>query len=246
MNNRESLVTALPVLIQQKELCMFEPIPDPKIDLDLDIPIQVIDLLEHPLVENIYPAGVSWVNTDIVHVHLGGGVIQVSGKLFTNITSVTPIPRYQPDFVLGAKGISYFRGVIEHSWEGRKRYRRFHQKYIDANVDAALVEFIHARILNHLDTPLDEAKRECLWLLIASAALQRQYPNELWFVPWLANAEVKQAAMHIFGAFDWSEITSRGFDLWLAEKNLGEHHSPHKSLIPAATEAVLSDTPFAL
>lgn len=227
---------------------MFESIPQPKIDLDLDASISVKQLLNNPLIRNIYSAGMPWIRDqpDIVHVNIEGGSIFFDGKYWTSATSVTPIPRYQPDYLLGAKGISYFRGVIEHPWESRKRYRRFHQKYVDANVDTTLVEFIHARILNHLDTPLDEAKGERLWLLIASAALQRQYPNELWFMPWLANAEVKQTAVHIFGAFDWTEITSRGFDLWLAEKNLGEHHRPHKRLIPAAAEAVLSDTPFAL
>ena len=228
---------------------MFEPIPQPKTDLDLDSSISVEELLNHPLIQSIHSAGMPWLRdqADLVHVYIAGGTIWIGGKLYSSATSVAPIPRYQPDFVLGANGISYFRGVIEHPWEGRKRYRHFHQKYLDAGVDAALVAFIHTRIRNHLDTPLDEAEQERLWLLIASAALQRQYPNELWFLPWLAFAEVKQAAIRAFGAFDWIEITSRGFDLWLAEKNLGKHHHPLHSLAPVMAGFVSpDDSPFAL
>ena len=226
---------------------MFEPIPEPTIDLDLDS-ISVEELLNNPLIQNIHSAGMPWIEDqpDLVHVSIAGGTIFFDGKYWTSATSITPIPRYQPDYLLGANGITCFRGVIEHPWESRKRYRYFHQKYVDANVDTALVEFIHTRILKHLAEPLDEARQERLWLLIASAALQRQYPNEPWFMPWLVSTEVKQAAVRIFGAFDWIEIISRGFDLWLTEKNMGEYHGPLRSLVPAATEVVLSDSPFAL
>ena len=225
---------------------MFEPIPEPTIDLDLDS-ISVKQLLNHPLIQDIHSAGMPWIKDqpDLVHVYIEGGSIFFDGKYWTSATSVTPIPRDRPDYLLGVNGITCFRGVIEHPWESRKRYRRFHQKYIDANVDAALVEFIHTRIFKHLDTPLDEAKGERLWLLIASAALQCQYPNELWFIPWLASTEVKQAAVHIFGAFDWIEIISRGFDLWMAEKNLVGHLHQRPTQPPAMAGSVAADSPFA-
>ena len=226
---------------------MFEPIPEPTIDLDLDS-ISVEELLNNPLIQNIHSAGMPWIEDqpDLVHVSIAGGTIFFDGKYWTSATSVTPIPRDRPDYLLGVNGITCFRGVIEHPWESRKRYRHFHQKYVDANVDTALVEFIHTRILKRLAEPLDEARQERLWLLIASAALQRQYPNEPWFMPWLANAEVKQAAVHIFGAFDWIEITNRGFDLWVMEQNLAEHLRPRLSLLPEMAGVDAFDSPFGL
>jgi len=241
-------MTALPVLIQpKKESPMFEPIPEPAIDLDLDIPIAVNEILEHPLVENIYPAGLPWIvgEVDIVHIHLQGGTILIRGTLYTSATSTTPIPRYKPSFLLGEDGITYFRGVIHHPWEGRKQSRHFQQKYLQAGVDHALVTYIHERILDHLDTPLDEAREERLWLQIASAALQRQYPTENWFIPWLTSAEVKQAARRAFEAFDWVEIVKRGYDLWVMEQNLAEYLRPH-SLPPEMAGVVAAESPFGL
>ena len=197
---------------------MFEPIPQPAIDLYLDVPIPVREIIEHPLVENIYPAGLPWIvdKVDIVHVHLKGGAIQLNGKLYTSVTSTTPIPRYKPDFLLGDDGITYFRGVVHHPWEGRVQNRRFQRKYLQAGVDHALVMYIHECILEQLDIPLDEARSERLWLQIASAALQSQYPTENWFVPWLVSPETQQAAMRAFGTSGWIEVIRRGYDLWLA------------------------------
>ena len=230
-----------------KEFPMFEPIPEPAIDLDLDIPIAVKEILEHPLVENLYPAGLPWIvdEVDIVHIYLKGGTIRINGKLYTSATSTTPIPRYKPDFLLGEDGITYFRGVIHHPWEDRKRCRHFQQKYLQAGVDHALVTYIHESILDNLDTLLDEAREERLWLQIASAALQRQCPTENWFIPWLASAEVKQAAIRAFEAFDWIEIVNRGYDLWVTEQNLAQYLRP-RSLPPEMAGVVAADSPFGL
>ena len=227
---------------------MFEPIPEPTIDLDLDIPIPVKEILEHPLVENIYPAGMPWIvdEVDIVHIYLIGGTIRINKKLYTSATSTTPIPRYKPNFLLSDDGITYFRGVIHHPWEGRMQSRHFQQKYLQAGVDHALVTYIHERVLDHLDRPLDEARSERLWLLIASAALQRQYPHDNWFIPWLASAEVKQAAIRAFGVSDWIEIISRGYDLWVMEQNLAQHLRPRHDLPPELAGVVSADSPFEL
>ena len=227
---------------------MFELIPQPTIDLDLDIPIPAKEILEHPLVENIYSAGLPWIvdEVDIVHIYLKGGTIRIGGTLYASATSTTPIPRYKPDFLLGEDGITYFRGVIHHPWEGRIQSRHFQQKYLQAGVDHALVTYIHECILDHLDTPLDEAREERLWLLIASAALQRQYPTENWFIPWLVSAEIKQAAIRAFEAFDWIEIVKRGYDLWVMEQNLAEHLRPRHGLPPEMAGVVASDSLFGL
>jgi hypothetical protein len=227
---------------------MFEPIPEPAIDLDLDIPIAVKEILEHPMVENFYPAGLPWIvgEVDIVHIYLKGGTIRINGKLYTSATSTTPIPRYKPDFLLGDNGITYFRGVIHHPWEGRMRSRHFQQEYLQANVDHALVTYIHECILDNLDTPLDEAREERLWLQIASAALQRQYPHDNWFIPWLISPEVKQAAIRAFQAFNWIEIVNRGCDLWVMEQNLAQHLRPRHSLIPEMAGVVAAESPFGL
>jgi hypothetical protein len=225
---------------------MFEPISQPKIDLDLNSSISVKQLLNHPLIQSVHSAGMPWLRDqhDIVHVHLEGGTIFFNGKYWTSATSVTPIPRYQPDFVLGANGISYFRGVIHHPWEGRMQSRHFQQEYLQASVDHALVTYIHECILDHLDTPLDEAREERLWLQIASAALQRQYPHDNWFIPWLVSPEVKQAAIRAFQAFNWIEIVNRGCDLWVMEQNLAQHLRPRHSLPPEMAGVVAADAPL--
>jgi len=227
---------------------MFEPIPQPTIDLDLDMPIPVIEILEHPLVENIYPAGIPWIvdKVDIVHVYLKGGTIRLNGKLYTSATSTTPIPRYKPDYLLGEDGITYFRGVIHHPWEGRVQSRRFQQKYLRAGVDHALVTFIHECILDQLVKPLDEARSERLWLQIASAALQRQYPTDNWFVPWLVSTEIRQAAMRAFGTSGWIEVIRRGYDHWLMEQNLAGHLRQGRHLYPVMAGLHVDDMPFEL
>lgn len=227
---------------------MFEPVPRPSIDLDLDIPVPVREILEHPLVENIYPAGLPWIvdKVDIVHIYLKGGTIHLNGKLYSSATSTTPIPRYKPDFLLGNHGITYFRGVVHHPWEGRAQSRHFQRKYLQAGVDRALVTYIHECILNHLEIPLDEARSERLWLQIASAALQRQYPTENWFVPWLISPEIQQAAMWAYGTSRWIEVIRRGYDLWLVEQNLAGHLRQWRNLYPELAGVIVDDMPFEL
>lgn len=219
---------------------MFDPIPKPDIDLNLDRHIQVKTLLDHPLVENVWPAGHPEINDkDLVHLYLKGGAIQIDEMLYASAKSISPIPRYQPNVLVGGNGISYFSGMTNHPWESHQIVCQFHDKYIEAGVSVSLVEFIHRRILSRLSSPLDEDKKEQLWLLIASAALQWKNPNQTWFMPWLTHAGVKMAARRIFGADDWIAIVIRGHDRWVVEKNLGERWDH-----PA--EAVPANSPFAL
>lgn len=185
------------------------PDPDIQIDLDLDAQIPVRNLLAHPLVERVFPAGMPWFKEDLVHTIFKGGVIQVWGKVYESAISTTPIPRYKPDFILNARGMNYFRGMTGHPLGEQRRRRCFYEEFIQAGVDTGLVSFIHTCILDHLEITISEAHREWLWLQIAAAVL-RLGGN----IPWLPPREIMQAATAAFGTFNWTKIARRGKGAW--------------------------------
>jgi len=192
--------------------------------LDLDQPIQVSELLCSPCVQ-ITHRSKSPVNPRKdtgVQVYIRAteeGPIQYGGKLWGSLTSVAPIPDYDPERVLKPPPPSYFRGVILDTWETCQASRRYYAKYHQTGLDAAFIDFVFECIDSAPGVNLSEEQRERLWLTIAGAAIQAEHPMEAWFIPWLTNIPVKLAALEIFNTSHWGSIISRGHSLYIAHLN---------------------------
>ena len=107
----------------------------PVVGLDLDEEHTVAELLSHPYTKRIiasyHPSGYRWNQPDCVHLHLeapSDQAIRLKGRLYTRVVTISPLPRYRPDTVIGGEH-TYFRGISEHPWETQRRWERLQQEY---------------------------------------------------------------------------------------------------------------------
>ncbi len=203
---------------------LFDKLPFPKIDLNLDGDITVRQILAYPGTNVIYdsknpPHRPPFTPpTPYVHVHIKGGAILIKGKIAQNAISTSPIVTNDLD---KARDLSrHLNRSLEHPWESHERSRIFYAKYNDVGVDTGLIDFVFQRTIAEAGWDNEPGpKLARVWLTIAAAEVQRMYPTESWFAPHITDWFLESAARRAFSSGNWGTIVAHAYDEYMMKSN---------------------------
>ena len=204
---------------------LFDQLPYPDIDLNLDTDITVRQILAYSGTQVTYdskkphhPLPFTPPNP-YVHVHIKGGAILLDEKVRNSVISTSPLVTSTPDKVMSSR-FTRFTGAREHPWESHERSRAFHKKYIGVDVDTGLVDFVCQRVIAEAGWHEEPApKLARVWLTIAAAEVQRMYPTETWFAPHITDWFLESAARRAFSSGNWEDIVTHAYDEYLMKAN---------------------------
>ena len=204
---------------------LFDPLPYPEIELNLDGDITVRQILAYPGTKEIFdstkPNTLPFTPPEpYVHVHIKGNAILLNGRVVQSVISTIPLVTSTPDKVLSKRFAHFGKGGLEHPRESHERSRQFYDKYIDVGVDTDFVDFVFQRTIAAAGWDNEPGpKLARVWLTIAAAEVQRMYPTGAWFAPHITDWFLESAARREFSSGNWGTIVSHAHDEYIAHTN---------------------------